>query len=431
MHREKNSAWKRIALVGTYVPRRCGIATFTQDLAESLARAAPWADVFALAVTEGESEYPYPPRVRYEIREQQLDSYQEAADFLNASEVDIVCVQHEYGIYGGPAGSHLLHLLNRLDAPVITTLHTVLRQADPQQRRVLAPGERSEKLVVMTQKGRQLLREIFHIPEDKIAVIPHGIPDWPFVDPNFYKDQFGLEGKLVLLTFGLLSANKGIENVLLALLQVVARFPQVCYVVLGATHPNVRRIEGEAYREKLLRLTEQLGLSEHVRFVDRFVELEELLGWLSACDVYITPYLNQEQITSGTLAYSVGLGKAVISTPYWHAEELLAEGRGVLVPFRVRPPWPKRSSICWTTRPNAMPCGSGLICTVGRWSGRGWRKRISIAATKCSAGVARGCGKPSSPLAKRCRPGTVPIAAAAIGRQCAGIICDGSRIPPA
>jgi glycosyltransferase involved in cell wall biosynthesis len=335
MHREHGSAWKRIALVGTYVPRRCGIATFTHDLAESLARAARWADVFAVAVTEGEAEYAYPPRVRYEIREQQLDSYQEAADFLNAAEVDIVCVQHEYGIYGGPAGSHLLHLLNRLDAPVVTTLHTVLRQPDPQQRRVLVRlAQRSEKLVVMTQKGRQFLREIFHIPEEKIAVIPHGIPDWPFVDPNFYKDRFGLEGRLVLLTFGLLSANKGIENVLLALPQIAAKFPQVCYVVLGATHPNVRRVEGEAYREKLLRLTEQLGLVEHVRFVDRFVELEELLHWLSAADIYITPYLNQEQITSGTLAYSVGLGKAVISTPYWHAEELLAEGRGVLVPFR-------------------------------------------------------------------------------------------------
>ena len=275
MHREHGSAWKRIALVGTYVPRRCGIATFTHDLAESLARAAPWADVFAVAVTEGEAEYAYPPRVRYEIREQQLDSYQEAADFLNAAEVDIVCVQHEYGIYGGPAGSHLLHLLNRLDAPVVTTLHTVLRQPDPQQRRVLVRlAQRSEKLVVMTQKGRQFLREIFHIPEEKIAVIPHGIPDWPFVDPNFYKDRFGLEGRLVLLTFGLLSANKGIENVLLALPQIAAKFPQVCYVVLGATHPNVRRVEGEAYREKLLRLTEQLGLVEHVRFVDRFVELE-------------------------------------------------------------------------------------------------------------------------------------------------------------
>lgn len=335
MHPEKPSAWRRIALVGTYVPRRCGIATFTRDLAESIAQAAPSAEVFAVAITEGDSEYTYPPRVRYEIREQQLDSYQEAADFLNASEVDLVCVQHEYGIYGGPAGSHLLHLLNRLDAPVITTLHTVLRQPDSQQRRVfLRLAQRSEKLIVMTQKGQQILREIFHIPEEKIVVIPHGIPDWPFVDPNYYKDQFGLEGRLVLLTFGLLSANKGIETMLAALPQVVRRFPQVCYVVLGATHPNVLRHEGEAYRERLLQLTEQWGLQDHVRFVNRFVELDELLQWLSAADVYITPYLNLEQITSGTLAYSVGLGKAVISTPYWHAEELLAKGRGVLVPFR-------------------------------------------------------------------------------------------------
>lgn len=335
MHREKSSAWKRIAFVGTYVPRRCGIATFTRDLAESVAQAAPWADVFTIAVTEGDSEYAYPARVRYEIREQQLDSYQEAADFLNAAEVDVVCVQHEYGIYGGPAGSHLLHLLNRLDAPVITTLHTVLRQPDKYQQRVLLRlAQRSEKMVVMTNKGRQFLREIFHIPEEKVAVIPHGIPDWPFVDPNYYKDVFGLQGRVVLLTFGLLSANKGIENVLAALPCVVKRFPQVCYVVLGATHPNVQRREGEAYREKLLRLTEELGLNDFVRFVNRFVEMDELLQWLSTADLYITPYLNQEQITSGTLAYSVGLGKPVISTPYWHAEEMLADGRGVLVPFR-------------------------------------------------------------------------------------------------
>jgi len=325
---------KRIAFLGDYVPRQCGIATFTADLCEAIAAASPQTNCFAVPVNDVEEGYDYPPRVRFEIQERDLDSYRQAADFLNTNEVDLVCLQHEYGIFGGPAGSHILTLLSELRMPVVTTLHTILREPDPQQRRVMESlAELSDRLVVMSRRGIELLQEVYGVPAEKIDFIPHGIPDVPFVDPNFYKDRFGVEGKLVLLTFGLLSANKGIEYVIEALPAIFKRHPQVVYIVLGATHPHVKRHEGEAYRLSLQRRARTLGVEKHIIFFDRFVSLEELVEFIGAADIYITPYLNPAQITSGTLAYTVGAGKAVISTPYWYAEELLAEGRGVLVPF--------------------------------------------------------------------------------------------------
>ncbi len=327
-------ALKRIAVVGNYLPRQCGIATFTTHLCEALAGAAPDLGVIAIPVNDRPGGYAYPQRVRFELEQNEIASYRNAADFLNINSVDLVCVQHEYGIFGGPAGSHILAMLRELRMPLVSTLHTVLKEPEENQRRVLDEIARlSDRIVVMTRKGVEFARDIYGIPEEKIDLIPHGIPDVPFVDPNFYKDQFGLQGRTVLLTFGLLSPNKGIEHVITALPEVLERHPNVVYVVLGATHPHVRMRHGESYRYSLERLARQLDVDRHVVFHNRFVSQEELLDFIGAADIYITPYLNQAQITSGTLAYSVGAGKAVISTPYWHAEELLADGRGVLVPF--------------------------------------------------------------------------------------------------
>src|SRR6267378_3959503 len=331
---KEGSKVRKIAFVGDHLPRKCGIATFTSDLLGAVASAHPQSQCFCVAVNDIKSGYEYPAAVRFEIEEQDLSSYQRAADFLNISNVDIVCLQHEFGIFGGPAGSHVLALLRELKMPVMTTLHTVLREPNSEQRRVTQDLIAfSTRLVVMTERGRRMLQEIYHAPPAKIDLIPHGIPDIPFVDPNFYKDQFGVEGRRVLLTFGLLSPNKGIEHVLNALPQVLAEFPDVVYIVLGATHPNELREQGETYRLGLERLAKRKKVQKNVIFYNRFVELEELKEFIGAADLYITPYLNEAQVTSGTLAYTFGAGKAVISTPYWHAAELLAEERGVLVPF--------------------------------------------------------------------------------------------------
>src|SRR5579883_783204 len=324
----------RIAFLGDYLPRKCGIATFTSDLLTAVAVEYPQTECFAVPVNDREGGYEYTDVVRFEVEEQDLSSYQRAADFLNISNVDIVCLQHEFGIFGGPAGSHVLALLRELKMPVVTTLHTVLREPNPDQQGVMQELiARSTRLVVMAEKGRQMLLEVCKAPAAKIDVIPHGIPNIPFVDPNFYKDQFGVEGRKVLLTFGLLAPNKGIEHVLNALPRILAEFPDVVYIVLGATHPNELREQGETYRLGLKRLAKKNKVQKNVIFYDRFVELNELKEFIGAADIYITPYLNEAQITSGTLAYTFGAGKAVISTPYWHAAELLAEGRGVLVPF--------------------------------------------------------------------------------------------------
>ena len=325
----------QIAFIGDYVPRQCGIATFTHDLCEAVADACPEAHCIVGAVNDRRESYAYPPRVRFEFQESDLDSYRRAADFLNINNVDVLCVQHEFGIYGGPAGSHLLALLRDAQMPVVTTLHTVLREPNDQQRQVMKElTERSDRLVVMAQKGVDFLREIYEVPAEKIDLIPHGIPDTQFIEPNFYKDQFGVLGRTVLLTFGLLSPSKGIEYVIDALPRIREAHPEVVYLVLGATHPSLRAREGENYRLELERRAEARGVKEHVIFYDRFVSNAELNEFIAAADIYVTPYLNEAQITSGTLAYCFGAGKAIVSTPFWHAQELLADGRGVLVPFR-------------------------------------------------------------------------------------------------
>ena len=324
----------RIAVIGNYLPRQCGIATFTTDLCDAVSAEFGTERLFALPVNDPDSEYSYPERVRFELTEEELPSYERAAEFLNFTNVDLVCVQHEYGIFGGPAGSHILELLRELHMPIVTTLHTVLRQPNPDQHRVMVEiAELSDRLIVMSQHSSQFLQEIFQVPATKIDVIPHGVPNLAFVDPNFYKDRFGVGGQSVLLTFGLLSPNKGVETVIHALPRILSHNSNVTYIVAGATHPHIRRREGDKYRESLQALAEDLGVGEHVIFHNRFVSPEEMMEFIGSADIYITPYKNEAQVVSGTLAYALGAGKAVISTPYWHALELLDQGRGILVPF--------------------------------------------------------------------------------------------------
>jgi glycosyltransferase involved in cell wall biosynthesis len=325
----------RIAFIGNYLPRECGIATFTTDLCTALAAEYGEERLFTIPVNDPESSYDYPKQVRLEITQEDIISYERAADFLNFNGNDLVCLQHEYGIYGGEAGSHILTLLRKLKMPLVTTLHTVLRDPDLSQRIVLEEiAQLSDRMVVMSKLAEELLCSVYAVPEDKIDIIPHGVPDLPFMDPNFFKDKFGTEGKSVLLTFGLLSPNKGIENVIKALPAILARQPNVVYIVSGVTHPHIRRKEGERYREGLQALAEQLGVSDHLILNNRFVSTEELVEHVGSADIYITPYQHEAQVVSGTLAIALGAGKAIISTPYWHAKELLAEDRGVIVPFQ-------------------------------------------------------------------------------------------------
>jgi glycosyltransferase involved in cell wall biosynthesis len=329
------SAIRKIAFLGDYLPRKCGIATFTTDLRCSVAREFPDIQCLVVPVNDLAEGYDYPAEVRFEIAEQDLPSYLRAADFLNITDVDAICVEHEFGIFGGPAGSHVLALLRELRMPIITTLHTVLCEPNEEQRRVMRDLIRlSTRLVVMSERGREFLRDVYQAPDAKVDLIPHGIPDMPFADPNYFKDEFGVAGKQVLLTFGLLSPNKGIEYALQALPDIIREFPNIVYIVLGQTHPNLLRHEGEDYRLSLERLAKDLGVQKHVVFFNRFVELEELMRFIGAADIYLTPYLTEAQITSGTLAYAFGAGNAVVSTPYWHAAELLTAERGKLVPFR-------------------------------------------------------------------------------------------------
>lgn len=324
----------KIAFLGDYLPRKCGIATFTSDIYSTISSQYPNSDCFVVSVNDVKEGYDYPKEVRFEIEEQKLNSYQMAADFLNFNNTEVVSLQHEFGIYGGQSGSHILALLRDLHLPIVTTLHTILEKPSSDQFRVMKEIIKlSARLITMTEKGKTFLTEVYKTPLEKIDVIPHGIPDMPFVDPNYYKDQFGVEGKQVLLTFGLLSPQKGIENVLQALPDVLKEFPNLVYIVLGATHPNLIKNQGETYRMSLERMANQLGIKKNVIFYNRFVDIKELEAFIGMSDIYITTYINKTQITSGTLAYSFGCGKAVISTPYWHAEELLADGRGVLVPF--------------------------------------------------------------------------------------------------
>jgi glycosyltransferase involved in cell wall biosynthesis len=325
---------QRVALIGNHLPRRCGIATFTHDLHRAIATARPDLKTCVVAMNDPGGTYDYPAAVRFQIQDETIDGYAQAAAFLNAAPFDVVSLQHEYGIFGGEAGGHIIELLQQLTMPVVTTLHTVLPTPTPAQRDVMAKiVARSTKLVVMAEKGRELLRSVHDASPQKIEVIPHGIPDFPFLETQHAKGKLGFSGKTVILTFGLLSPSKGIETVIDAMPAIIRSCPNAVYVILGATHPNLVRVEGESYRDTLTARARELGIEDHVVFFNQFVDQATLLSFISMCDVYATPYLNAAQMTSGTLAYSFGLGKAVVSTPYWHARELLDDGRGILVPF--------------------------------------------------------------------------------------------------
>jgi glycosyltransferase involved in cell wall biosynthesis len=327
------NALRRVAVLGNHTPRKCGIATFTEHLADALRKAH--SDVeFDVLVMSDRPGYRYPAGVRYQIPEQDFDKYPQAATFLNLSGYDVLCVQHEYGIFGGEAGAHLLALLREVKMPIVTTLHTVLRAPSDAQRSVMEELlQLSEGIIVMTQKGAELLKEVHGVSPSRIRVIPHGVPSVPEISRRSAKEAIGIKDRPMVMTFGLLSPDKGIERVIRALPQIAERVPDVAYVVVGATHPNVKASRGEAYRQSLHDLAKELGVHRNLKFIDKFIDEEDLVEMLCAADVYITPYQKAEQITSGTLAYAVGMGRAVISTPYWHAEELLADGRGILVPF--------------------------------------------------------------------------------------------------
>jgi glycosyltransferase involved in cell wall biosynthesis len=323
----------RVAFLGNYLPRQCGIATFTTDLSTAIAGDFPGIDCFVLAMNDDAPRRTYPARVRFELSADDRKSYMRAADYLNVNSVDLLSVQHEYGIFGGKAGSHLLPLLRELRMPIVSTLHTILAEPNAHQRHVMQElTQVSERLVVMSKDGAALLRSVHGVNEQKIDLIPHGIPDLPPAGAS--KDRLGVEGRSVLLTFGLISSDKGIEYVIQALPAIVKKHPNTVYVVLGATHPHVLAEHGESYRLSLEILAQELGVADNIIFHNRFVSDEELTEFLAAADICITPYLQPDQITSGALAYAVGAGKAVISTPYRYATELLADDRGILIPWR-------------------------------------------------------------------------------------------------
>jgi glycosyltransferase involved in cell wall biosynthesis len=325
---------QRVAFIGNYLPRRCGIATFTHDLHRAVASARPDLETCVIAMTDSDRTYDYPSAVRFEVHDETIGDYVRAAAFLNNAGFDVVSLQHEYGIFGGEAGGNIIELLSRLQMPVVTTLHTVLAKPTRPQREVMRQIiDKSAKVVVMAEKGREFLLSVHDVAPRKIEVIPHGIPDFPFLETHHAKAKFDLAGKMIILTFGLLSPNKGVEITLDAMPEIIKSSPNALYVILGATHPNLMRQQGEAYRESLMARVRSLGIENHVVFFNQFVDQATLLDFISMCDVYTTPYLNEAQMTSGTLAYSFGLGKAVVSTPYWHAKELLSDGCGVLVPF--------------------------------------------------------------------------------------------------
>lgn len=322
------------AYIATYPPSECGIATFTKDVVTSVAKYTPFSRPTVVAVKREHEIEPYERIVRFQILKEVRNSYLDAAKFLNESSVDIVSVQHEYGIYGGPDGEYVLDLVEALEKPAVATLHTVLQNPSPNQKRIIQElGRMCEVLIVMVKTGRQILLDVYGVDPRKVTVIPHGVPNVHRVSTTSVKRALGIADKLILSTFGLINRGKGIEYVIQAMPKILERHPNAIYLVLGETHPGVRRHEGESYRNMLTEIIDKLGIHEYVRFNNRFLTLNELVRYLCATDVYITPYLNKDQIVSGTLAYALGCGKAIVSTPYLYAEEVLAEGRGLLVDF--------------------------------------------------------------------------------------------------
>ncbi len=324
-----------IAYVATYPPQECGIATFTRDLATAISKYIPFSNPMVVAMG-GEIEIEqYPKIVKYRIRKQDRQSYLDAAKYLNDSPISAVSLQHEYGIFGGPDGEYILDFLERLEKPIISTHHTVLFNPSPNQKRIVQRiGELAAAMVVMVKMGREMLIQNYGVPARKVVMIPHGVPNVHRVNAATIKRSLGIADRPVISTFGLINRGKGIEYAIQAMSTVVEKYPDALYLVLGETHPGVRNYEGESYRQELLRLVSERGLQRNVRFNNRYLTLEELINYLCATDVYVTPYINKDQIVSGTLAYALGCGKAIVSTPYLYAEEVLADGRGMLVDFK-------------------------------------------------------------------------------------------------
>lgn len=323
-----------LVFVSTYPPRACGIATFTQDLVRELEKVPGIAAPSVVAMEREPLQYGL--RVRSTIREQERADYVRAAERLNASSVDVVVIEHEYGIYGGADGEYILDFARALEKPLVTTLHTVLPEPSANQRRILRElGRLSSRVVTMARRSRDLLARVYGIGVDRIEVIPHGVPLLkPSASKQALKQHYGLAGRSVMSTFGLLSEGKGIEYGIEAVAQVARRHPDLCYLVLGKTHPNIVAQEGERYREKLEGIVQQYGIAQNVRFVNRYLTKQEIVDYLALSDIYLTPYLGKDQAVSGTLAYAAGSGKAIVSTPYRYAEEMLADGRGLLAAFR-------------------------------------------------------------------------------------------------
>lgn len=327
---------RKIAVIGNYLPRRCGIATFTNDLCDAVAghMEDEASNLVAVAMDDIEEGYDYPDRVKFQVRANVPSDYLCAADFLNLHRFDVAILQHEFGIFGGSSGAHIIHMAKNLRMPVITTLHTVLENPTEEQRKITRElATYSEALVVMAHKARSLLMEIYGIDEGKIVHIPHGIPDVKPVSSGTFRRQLGLEGRRILLTFGLLSPGKGIEGMINAMPAILERYPDAVFIILGETHPHIKIEHGDSYRQSLFQQVRRLGLKESVLFHSRFVDLETLTKYITSADIYVSPYINREQIVSGTLAYAMGLGSAIVATPYWYAEELLTDGRGIITPF--------------------------------------------------------------------------------------------------
>ncbi|KKH95717.1 glycosyl transferase [Methanosarcina sp. 1.H.T.1A.1] len=324
----------KVLFIGTYVPKECGIATFTFDLLNSVSGVHDDIHCEVIALNDPSETYNYPEEVVFQIERDKLEDYYRAADFINRSDADIVCLQHEFGLFWGNAGDYIFALLSGINKPVITTMHTVIREPEPEYRTSTEKLIRySEKLVVMSQAAVEMLKDVYKVPDEKIEIIFHGLPDYPFNNCSKYKQMLNLKGAPLILTFGLLSQNKGIENMLEALPDVVSRYPDLVYLILGATHPVIKKHYGETYRKYLMNRVSELGLENNVMFHDKFVEKEELCNYILASDIYASPYLSREQIVSGALTYAIGMGKAIVSTPYWYAQEMLSDNRGLLVDF--------------------------------------------------------------------------------------------------
>ena len=326
---------EKVVFVGNYLPRKCGIATFTSDLRNAVASKYEGTQNFPVIAMDDRPEgYDYPTEVEQTIFASRTQDYIRASDYVNRSNARVLCLQHEYGIYGGEKGNYILDFLSQLNIPSVATLHTVLEDPTVKERDLIAKmAEMVDRFIVMNPLASKFLQDAYEIPKDQIALIHHGIPETPPPNPNFHKERINLKDKRVLLTFGLLERNKGIETVLSALPDIVKKFPDIAYVILGATHPGVIKREGEAYRIFLRRMVQELDLEDHVFFHDEFVSLSRLTEYLSATDIYITPYLNENRITSGTLAYASGMGLPTLSTPYWYARDIITNGGGELFPF--------------------------------------------------------------------------------------------------